>query len=110
MDQHHHELTVSLSSQPIWVYADPARIEQVVVNLLTNAAKYTADGGTISIVVLREGDEAVLRVRDSGLPPNCFLKFLNFSLKRIDPWIVPKAAWELILSAPLKPYCNRPPK
>ena len=67
MDQHHHELTVSLSSQPIWVYADPARIEQVVVNLLTNAAKYTADGGTIAIAVQREGDQAVLRVRDSGV-------------------------------------------
>ncbi len=71
MDQHHHELTVFLSSQPIWVYGDPARLEQVVVNLLTNAAKYTADGGTISIAVQREGDEAVLRVRDSGvgIPP-----------------------------------------
>jgi len=67
MDQHHHELTVSLSSQPLWVYADPARLEQVVVNLLTNAAKYTADGGTIAIAVQREGDEAVLRVQDSGV-------------------------------------------
>ena len=67
MDQHRHELTVSLTSQPIWVYADPARLEQVVVNLLTNAAKYTHDGGTIAIVVQREGDEAVLRVRDSGV-------------------------------------------
>jgi len=67
MDQHHHELTVPLSSQPIWVYADPARLEQVVVNLLTNAAKYTHDGGAISIAVQREGDEAVLRVRDSGV-------------------------------------------
>lgn len=67
MDRNHHELTVSLSSQPIWVYADPARLEQIVVNLLTNAAKYTADGGTIAITVQREGDEAVLRVRDSGV-------------------------------------------
>jgi PAS domain S-box-containing protein len=67
MDQHHHELEVFLSSQPIWVYADPTRLEQVVVNLLTNAAKYTADGGTIAIAVQREGDEVVLRVRDSGV-------------------------------------------
>ncbi len=67
MDQHNHELTVSLSSQPIWVYADPTRLEQVVVNLLTNAAKYTTEGGTIAIAVQREGDEAVLRVRDSGV-------------------------------------------
>ena len=66
MEQHHHELTVSLSSQPIWVNADPARLEQVVVNLLTNAAKYSPDGGAISIGVLREGNDALLRVRDSG--------------------------------------------
>jgi PAS domain S-box-containing protein len=78
MDQHHHELTVSLSSQPIWVNADPTRLEQVVVNLLTNAAKYTHDGGAIAIDVRREGDDAVLRVRDSGvgiapeLLPNIF--------------------------------------
>lgn len=67
MDQHHHELTVFLSSQPIWVNGDPARLEQVIVNLLTNAAKYTVEGGTMSIAVQREGDEAVLRVRDSGV-------------------------------------------
>jgi PAS domain S-box-containing protein len=67
MKQHRHELTVSVPSEESWVDADPARLEQVVVNLLTNAAKYTADGGAISIVVEREDDEAVLRVRDSGV-------------------------------------------
>ncbi len=67
MDRNHHELTVSLSSQPIWVYADPSRVEQIVINLLANAAKYTPDGGTIAIAVQREGNEAVLRVRDSGV-------------------------------------------
>ncbi len=71
MHRHHDVLTVSLSSQPIWVYADPARLEQVVVNLLTNAAKYSADGGAIAIAVDRDGEEAQLRVRDSGvgIPP-----------------------------------------
>ena len=67
MDQRRHELTVSLSPQPIWLYADAARLEQVVVNLLTNAAKYTADGGHISLAVQQEGNEAVLRVRDTGV-------------------------------------------
>jgi len=67
MEQHRHEVTVSLSAQPIWLYADAARLEQVVVNLLTNAAKYTADGGHISLAVQQDGDEAVLRVRDTGV-------------------------------------------
>jgi len=67
MDQHRHELTVSLSPQPLWLHADASRLEQVVVNLLTNAAKFTTEGGRISIAVQREGDEAVLRVKDTGV-------------------------------------------
>ena len=67
IDQRRHELTVSLPPQPIWLYADAARLEQVVVNLLTNAAKYTNEGGHIWLTVQQEGDEAVLRVRDTGV-------------------------------------------
>ncbi len=47
--------------------ADPARLEQVVVNLLNNAAKYADTGGLVRTAVSREGDEAVIRVRDSGV-------------------------------------------
>ena len=67
IDQHNHELTVSPSLQPIWIYADAARLEQVVVNLLTNAAKYTVDGGQIRLTVEQEEDEAVLKVQDTGV-------------------------------------------
>ena len=65
--QHRHALDVLLPNGPIWLYADAARLEQVVVNLLTNAAKYTDDGGRIELRVQREGDTAVLRVSDSGI-------------------------------------------
>jgi len=65
--QRPHELTVSLPLQPIWLHADAARMEQVVVNLLTKAAKYTVEGGHISLTAQREGDEMVLRVRDTGV-------------------------------------------
>ena len=67
IDRRRHELTVSLPPQPIWLHADAARLEQVVVNLLTNAAKYTDEGGHIWLSVEQEGDEAVLRVRDTGV-------------------------------------------
>ena len=67
IDQRQHELTVSLPAQAIWVQADPARLEQVVVNLLTNAAKYTDQRGRLWLTVEQEGAEAVLRVRDSGI-------------------------------------------
>ncbi len=66
-DEGGHELTVSLPPQPIWLYADAARLEQVVVNLLTNAAKYTEPGGHIWLSVEQERDECVLRVRDTGI-------------------------------------------
>ncbi len=62
-----HELTVSLPTQSIWLHADAARLEQVVVYLLTNAAKYTDPGGHVWVTVQREGEEAVLRVRDKGV-------------------------------------------
>jgi PAS domain S-box-containing protein len=65
--QQRHELTVELPPQPIWLYADAARLEQVVVNLLTNAAKYTPEGGRISVTVEQADNEAVLRVRDTGV-------------------------------------------
>jgi len=65
--QRRHSLKVSVPPQPIWLFADAARLEQVVVNLLTNAAKYTDEGGHIWLSVQQDGDEAVLRVRDSGV-------------------------------------------
>ena len=67
LDQRKHELTVSLPPQAIWVNADAARLEQVVVNLLTNAAKYTDDAGHLWVTLEQDGAEAVLRVRDTGV-------------------------------------------
>jgi CheY-like chemotaxis protein/two-component sensor histidine kinase len=67
IDQRRHVLTVSLPPQPIWLNADAARLEQVVVNLLTNAAKYTSERGHIWLTVQQEGNECVLRLKDTGV-------------------------------------------
>jgi PAS domain S-box-containing protein len=60
-------LSVSLPTESICVEADPARLQQIVGNLLTNAAKYTDPGGSIWLTAEREGDQLVLRVRDTGI-------------------------------------------
>jgi len=67
IDERRHEFTMSLPAQPIWLHADAARLEQIVLNLLTNAAKYTEHGGHIWLSVEQEGNDCVLRVRDTGI-------------------------------------------
>ncbi len=67
-----HEFSLLLPTEPLWVEGDPGRLEQVAVNLLTNAAKYTDPGGLVRMTVAREGDDAVVRVADNGvgIPPD----------------------------------------
>jgi len=60
-----HELAVD--ARPVWVLADPARLEQVVTNLLANAVKYTPAGGHIKVSTEAAGTDAVLRVEDDGI-------------------------------------------
>ena len=62
-----HEVTVALPEQPVYLNADPTRLAQVIGNLLNNACKFTDQGGRISLTVEREGEQAVIRVRDSGI-------------------------------------------
>ena len=63
------QLSVSLPAEPVWIQGDPTRLEQVIVNLLNNAAKYTDEGGQIwlSVQQANEEVEVVLRVRDTGV-------------------------------------------
>ena len=59
-----HELRAELT--PVWVEADPVRLEQVTVNLLHNAIKYTPEGGHIVLRVRPDGEAALLAVQDDG--------------------------------------------
>jgi PAS domain S-box-containing protein len=67
IDRRQQELTVALPPEPVWLHADPTRLEQVLVNLLTNAAKYSDEGSRIGLTVQPEGEEVVVRVRDTGI-------------------------------------------
>ncbi len=61
-----HHLTVSLPAEPLLVFADRLRLEQVLTNLLANAAEHTAPGGQVRLSAEAEGGYAVLRVQDDG--------------------------------------------
>ena len=66
-DASRHTLEVRLSPEPLSVDGDLIRLAQVVLNLLTNAIKYTPAGGRIEVDVAREGAFAVVRVKDTGI-------------------------------------------
>jgi signal transduction histidine kinase len=61
-----HRLTVSLPPEPVTLVGGPLRLEQVLTNLLANAAKYTDPGGHIRLSAVAEAGLIVLRVRDNG--------------------------------------------
>ena len=72
------EVLVNLCDGPLWLHADPLRLEQVFLNLLNNAIKFTPDTGCIWLQLDRDNTAAIFRIRDSGcgirpeLLPNIF--------------------------------------
>jgi signal transduction histidine kinase len=60
------QLLVTRCDTPLWINADPLRFEQIFLNLLNNAVKYTPEGGCIWVKQQRENNTAVFQVRDSG--------------------------------------------
>lgn len=61
------QLTTELPQSPVWVQADPGRLEQVFVNLLANASRYTDVQGQLAVYLHARTDEVVVRFRDSGI-------------------------------------------
>ena len=67
LDARKHTIELSIPERELIVHGDPTRLTQVVVNLLNNAAKYTPEGGRISLSLVREGNMVEIRIRDSGV-------------------------------------------
>jgi PAS domain S-box-containing protein len=74
-----HNLTVSIALETLNVVADPTRIEQAIVNLLTNAAKYTEPGGEITLAAVLHGRKVVIMVKDNGIgiPPDMLKRIFD---------------------------------
>jgi PAS domain S-box-containing protein len=65
--QQRHQLSLAELSPEIYLQADPARLEQMLVNLLTNAAKYTPEGGRIWLSATQANETVAIRCRDTGV-------------------------------------------
>jgi two-component system, sensor histidine kinase len=64
---HHHRVELRQPEKPVWLRADPYRLEHVFVNLLSNATKYTGEGGHLLLAVTVEHDHVLVRIHDSGI-------------------------------------------
>jgi PAS domain S-box-containing protein len=86
IERRNHELILQLTARPIPVQADPTRLEQIIGNLLINAAKYSPNGGQITVSAAREGGEAMIRVSDTGLgiSPEMLPKIFDL-FAQVDP-------------------------
>jgi signal transduction histidine kinase len=62
-----HELVLDLPAAPVQLRCDPLRVTQIVVNLISNAVKYSPDGGPVEIAVTDESDSVSVAVTDHGL-------------------------------------------
>ena len=62
-----HNLKINQPEKPIYIKADPIRIEQATVNLLTNSAKYTDQGGSITVSTSADQDGAYITISDTGI-------------------------------------------
>ncbi|AME26848.1 sensor histidine kinase [Burkholderia sp. PAMC 26561] len=67
IEQRRHKVSVSLGEDLIWIHGDASRLEQAMVNLLANAAKYTDEGSAIALSVEVEETYCVVRLKDSGV-------------------------------------------
>lgn len=70
-EEFRHEFSLCFPPEPIYIDADPVRLAQVISNLLNNACKYTEPNGSVCLSARRDGDEAVIKVKDTGIGIPC---------------------------------------
>jgi len=66
-EERRQHFEASIPAAPLEINGDLTRITQVLVNLLNNAAKYTPEGGRITLLATADGHDAVIRVKDTGI-------------------------------------------
>jgi CheY-like chemotaxis protein len=83
----HPSLSANLPVAPVWVRGDADRLEQIVLNLLQNALKYTPSDGHVWVSLVEESGEAVLRVRDDGygIPTDLLEKIFDLFAQAPQP-------------------------
>jgi signal transduction histidine kinase len=83
IEKNQHNLSISTPEEPLVLTGDRARLTQVLANLLNNAAKYTPSGGTVFFSLAQEGEQAVFRVRDTGIgiPANMLDKVFDMFIQ-----------------------------
>ncbi|ACC69328.1 response regulator [Paraburkholderia phymatum] len=81
-----HTLRVNVPKSACMIYGDPIRVAQVISNLLSNAAKYTPEGGVIELDVSAADGSVTVRVRDNGIgiPPNELADVFNLFMQSED--------------------------
>lgn len=86
LEERGHHLRVLLPAGPCWLSGDPMRLEQVLCNLLNNAARYTQPGGNVELRVELRGLEVEIRVRDDGrgIPAGMLARIFDL-FQQVDP-------------------------
>lgn len=67
IEERKHRLTTDMPRDPVWLQGDAGRLEQVFVNLLANASRYTDAGGKLTVSLSAQATQAIVRIRDSGI-------------------------------------------